>query len=244
MALVREWLPDFLDRHRARHKPHDWPPEDSDAYAVFMKGWISHLSLKEATEAEADAASERLMLSPPRWQQEHLPAVIRVIEEFRTQATAGTDRDSAALASRGCCQCHGVGLTVVWDRQPRPGSPETVSAHCTCPLGRWMRQNTAAAEVQRIPDAADAGRAGSRWRLDPLDMDEWSDRVNLEHFSPADLIREWTSAAAPSRRPRPRPALAVVDPVEPTQRQLDRAAESRAEINRQFSQRRDNPEAA
>lgn len=166
MALVRDWIDDFLDRHRARFDPHDWPDPSSDDYVEFVKGWVTVFALNRVTEEEADNASCRLTAEPPRFRKNHLPAVLRCALDSRGN-DAPTDREAAEAASRGCGLCFGSGLVTVWHPQPDPANfvPAAVSAHCTCAMGRWMRQHFARDKelLRRIPDLADVQVGRSAW---------------------------------------------------------------------------------
>lgn len=81
--LVRDWIMDFLHRHRARFGPHDWPAPGSEEFAEFLHGWLNAFSRHSITREEADAASLKLVECPPRYRNDHLPALITSVEITR-----------------------------------------------------------------------------------------------------------------------------------------------------------------
>jgi hypothetical protein len=82
---IRNWVGDFLGRHRARFNPADWPEAGCDEWYEYVKGWIKAFALKAITEAEADEASQHLTLVPPKWRLDHIPAVVRQVEALRAE---------------------------------------------------------------------------------------------------------------------------------------------------------------
>ena len=97
------------------------------------------------------------------------------------------ERDAARSASRGCEHCGAEGLATIFhpdyrgyvieereaigrdgEIRPRPMAMR-VAAHCTCPMGVWMRANTEAETRRRIPDLAGVLEGRSRWvAADPM----------------------------------------------------------------------------
>lgn len=156
------WVDGFLESHRGRFVPHDWPAADSDEYLDLLGDWIEAFRAAGVTEGEAVRASRRLTLAPPRWRRDHLPAVMETIRAMRAErapAEAPETRDAAAAQSRDCARCGGQGLAPVTGTAERHGAfvEYSCAAHCVCPLGRWMRKTIAAARggevlVRRIPD--------------------------------------------------------------------------------------------
>lgn len=152
--LVKDWITGFLQRHRARFAPADWPKiGPSDEWIEFTKGWITALSLRQVTEVEADIASEQLTARPPTWRREHIPAILEAIEALRREKGGGpvpTSREAAEAASKGCDRCGGYGLTTVWHPRPDPDAriPATTAAYCSCAAGRWIEK----AHREQSPD--------------------------------------------------------------------------------------------
>jgi hypothetical protein len=89
--LVKDWISGFLDRHRARFNPPDWPDPETGEWVEYVKGWITAFATKQISEAEADEASRLLVLTPPRWRQDHIPALVSAVLTVRGQKSA-TDR--------------------------------------------------------------------------------------------------------------------------------------------------------
>jgi hypothetical protein len=55
---VKEWIGEFLERHKARFDPHDWPAaEAAEERLEYTRTWVTAFSLKSITRDEADEAS-------------------------------------------------------------------------------------------------------------------------------------------------------------------------------------------
>lgn len=188
--LIKEWLPEAIERHRQRH-PAAWPEHDSEADRRFRRDWLSALIDVKARPDEFEAASRRLDGPATAFGEDHLPVLLGLIRSQREEppifAAPPSDRASAEKASRDCEHCGGSGLAPVYhplhDGSPtrvveaddgrRYTVPTRVMAHCTCPIGRWMRAKTGGDVLRRIPDFADIRDGKSRL----LAYDPTADRV-------------------------------------------------------------------
>jgi hypothetical protein len=150
---IRDWLGDFLHRHKARYNPHDWPAgEATEEYDVYVRTWHTEFATRHVTKAEADEASVRLACNPPNFRREHIPMVVHAIEQIRAErnpmATACGTREAARDASRGCEYCGGGGLATAY--HPWPSDEHRVSAtaaaYCVCAHGRYIKRNHAETE--------------------------------------------------------------------------------------------------
>lgn len=182
--LIREWITGFLERHRALFSPHDWPTDGSEEAAEYVKGWITAFATKQVSEPEASLASRRLVTTPPNWRREHIPAVVKMIEEIRKEkggeAPADSTREAAEFASRGCPFCSGVGMCPVYHPCPDPARKESpcVAAHCSCQAGQWMRKRLAETHpelLRRIPDLIAVAQGYSTYQIDPPWYDATAD---------------------------------------------------------------------
>jgi hypothetical protein len=174
---VKEWIGEFLERHKARFDPHDWPAaEAAEERLEYTRTWVTAFSLKSITRDEADEASRRLGPTPPNYRREHIPMVVHAVEQLRAErsptAAAGGTRDEAKLASFGCEHCGGEGLATVY--HPRPSDEnriaKTYAAYCVCALGRWTRHNHAQHSpdlLHRIPDFEHVLAGGSAYLAEP-----------------------------------------------------------------------------
>ncbi len=234
---VRDWIDDYIARHKALTGPHDWPLAGSDDWAEYIRGWALAFIRRGVTEAEADAASARLAETPPKFQKDHLPAVLAVVEAARAAAgnAPAQDRESALHASKGCDRCGGSGLVSLFHPDPA-NVPPSVGAHCTCPYGRWVRAHTEAPDLRRIPDLADPGE----WRLDPPGLEPIHPSL-VPTYGVAALIRDWTARARDERPARRRQAAgpAALEFPGVSAEEQRRADERRAELARQFESRRE-----
>lgn len=102
-----------------------------------------------------------------------------------SEPVRSAERDDAAQRSFRCRICEGQGMRLVFHSdgdgareiaQTIPDGrggmktvriPTQVSAHCICPLGRWMRDKTDFATRRRIPDVAEILEGYSVWLLEP-----------------------------------------------------------------------------
>lgn len=180
MREIKYWIHDFLGKHWTRYRRIDWPdassPAAQDLARVWMRAFIEH----RVTEEEANLASERLGMNPPKYRDDHIPAILHEVEAIRKangQAAAPDSREEAERLSRDCPKCQGMGqlrvyhprytgnavITIEYEDGTIARGPAHVSAHCTCPLGRWMRGKTEPEMKRRILDLADVEAGLSRW---------------------------------------------------------------------------------
>lgn len=179
---VDDWFYGWYLGHTARHPRHDWPDLDTDKGAVFYAGLRDLLVKKGVHDLDvATEASELMLDNPPKYLDQHGPALhAAAVQIFKARAAdaAGNpidDRESAAIASKACRYCDGIGLAVVWASKPDPEKKigETASAYCICALGRWAEANhrEKSPDVRkRIPDLRDVLNGRSFWRLNPPGM--------------------------------------------------------------------------
>lgn len=77
-----DWIDRYLGRYRKRFDPFDWPT-DPDGWFEFVAGWVDRLRTYRVTEGEANAAALQLAGCPPRYRNDHLPAVLEVVKSMR-----------------------------------------------------------------------------------------------------------------------------------------------------------------
>lgn len=82
---VDDWLFDFLERHRKRYRPFDWPEPGSDEDLLFAEVWSHAFRRDGVAEREADDASIALGPTPPRYRSDHLPAILRAVRQGREE---------------------------------------------------------------------------------------------------------------------------------------------------------------
>lgn len=190
--LIKEWLPEAIERHRRRH-PGGWPEPDGHEGKRLSRDWLNALITEHVHKAEFDAASRQLETDGITFGEDQLPRLLELIRANRTQTSRraaipiSSDRETAERDSRGCAHCDGGGLATVYhplhDSSPTrtvEGDdgrsytiPTRVMAHCTCPMGQWMRSKTGGDVLRRIPDFADVQSGKSRL----LTFDPTADRV-------------------------------------------------------------------
>jgi hypothetical protein len=114
------WIDKFLTRYRRRFDPHDWP-SDGDDWFEFVAGWVAAFRKHRVAEGEANAAAVTLAEYPPRYRNEHLPALLTLVRSNRPAA----DAPGRALAERArwrweasVREAKGARLQVAWDALP------------------------------------------------------------------------------------------------------------------------------
>ena len=146
MSMVREWFRGWKLRHIEVVHRHDWPKLTSE----YWDTWFDAFCQAKASEAAANASSDKMALEPHPFLDGQLKAFLGVLKGIRLETDNATllSREEVSVASLGCDWCSGSGLAVVVrrDRQPfalmTPGGiaieqPHAVMA-CVCSLGRWM----------------------------------------------------------------------------------------------------------
>lgn len=164
-AEFKAWC-DFHTRSCPRA---DWPSD-----AVFWASWKRRIDKLNCDLDTARAATERVAEDPPPYLDGHLKAVAEaVIAIYRERDAAhATPAALEERARRGdelqrdevarlhqlaadCPLCGGNGLAV---RHGRVDPTRTLTLHCTCVLGRWIRsrcRKTAPEVYRRIRDLAE-----------------------------------------------------------------------------------------
>jgi hypothetical protein len=180
---VDDWFLDFyLDHTAGRHKRDDWPDLDSHEGKVFYDGFRHLLVVRGVHDRDVAEEASVAMMGAKLWNVSDHPAALVAAAALIYQARGANgqgasldDRESAALASRACTYCDGIGMAVVWASRPDPARKiaETSSAYCICALGRWAERTHREKSPdlrKRIPDLADVLNGRSFWRLNPPGM--------------------------------------------------------------------------
>lgn len=182
MAYLQDWVEMFLSKHKLRYKPHDWPMEDSEEWGEFVKLWVGAFASHRISEDEADLASMRLATKPPRWQREHIPAVVNEVLASRPVAFGPVpgEREEAQRQSKDCKYCGGNGLTTAYHPLYRGVSIVDVTdqygevirrvvkaaCHCVCQHGRWIRSKVDDESRKRTIDGDMIRVRRSDWSFD------------------------------------------------------------------------------
>ncbi len=122
---ARRWVQKFLRKHIDWHQPPEgtWPEPGSVELAEFEKIWCDAFASQNVTDDQAYTASKRLLQSVdrPRFRNDHLPAVLKAVEDLRSEnfaqgpgGTVASTREQAQAKSADCRHCHGSGITVVF----------------------------------------------------------------------------------------------------------------------------------
>ncbi len=219
MQAVIDWLPRFVEEHRARHPDAFLPEFDSDDGKVLYEAWravfVRHgvQDYSVATEASKYLAGEKV--PHPR---DHLPTLLalavgvykkRQAEGLATHGEGGTDtREAAERASKDCRACGGSGLVTVWHERPDHAArvPVSLAAYCDdCPMGHWIEKNhrEKSPDIRKLFDWRSRRLRQPGWLADPPWFDADAAKGNAL-FSPAALVRAWTEKAKASAKDRPK----------------------------------------
>ena len=150
MAKVRDWIGGFLVAHSERFKPADWPRSGTPELRQFTSDWLRAMAVLDppATLDEATTASESLLLTPPDFRRQHIPAIVAAIKARRAATAPGRPAATscpdpaqveARERSRDCPECRGTGWAqrfVLWHSIRRPFA---VDLFCRCAYGRWHK---------------------------------------------------------------------------------------------------------
>lgn len=129
---VAEWFPEWVIRHQSVVRRGDWPAPEDRFWDAARKGLIQ----AGVTQDEADAASNRLALAPPRYLGDQIEALLTAVATARGEA-ARAERPTAS----SCPECAGGGLTSRNFRFMHRDREVVASLACYCPCraGRWLK---------------------------------------------------------------------------------------------------------
>lgn len=223
MPPIRDWVLRFLNDHQLRFRPTDFPATGTIENREFVRLWMTAFADESVSEREAQAASAKLGTNPPRFRNDHLPAVIAIVRQARKTAPSRTldARQEAETASRSCLRC-GPGIDNPWAKamgrvhvfhrryrgQPvlmmanQWGATREVAvqtmAYCICPYGRWLKDH--AGPDDPTPDLQDVidGR-----------LNGWLDREPVLASDVSLPARDKPAAGPDTTLPRSRPGALV-----------------------------------
>lgn len=183
--------PELIEKYMADHAMMlglpDVPDSESDEWRDWVRVWHESMVRKGHTLPSAikDALLRVTSDAPSRW-REQLPAVLKALDEMRSENLAQgddgtsprqpTSREAAEAASRDCEHCAGGGLAAAYHRDhegmeavvDEDGKRRIlrVTAPCVCPMGRWLWSAWKPEIRQRSSDLARVEREEVRdWSL-------------------------------------------------------------------------------
>lgn len=209
MHHVDEWFFQWLEFHQMLHPNRQWMRGDQPNAFEFYTGWIESFERIGATLDVAQRASRNLQENPPKFLNEHLPAIKNAIGELKrveatVAATGGMDRPSpeqveAAMRSNDCPECQGTGWARRQAHWPSHSWTPMLDMFCRCPHGRWRKANDPDLATGRNYDDLQAWP--SIWDSS-LNSPLWSNKpVTAESIADPDTENQWyylpPSEAAP-----------------------------------------------
>jgi hypothetical protein len=203
---VSDWFSDWLEDHRVRHAGANLPDPASDEGLTVYSGWRSNFVRRGIHDRDVATSASELLQSEVHYPKDHFALLCdlatRLYQERQpASATTGAQPiEVARLQSKGCERCHGGGFAVVHHRNGGP--PNATIAYCVCPLGCSIEQLHRAKSPEvwsRVPHLVNVLAGRSAWWTEPPDLDLAAE-AGYAHFSPADLIREWTHNRSEAHR--------------------------------------------
>lgn len=79
MSEVREWYFRWFERHKARNPHNGWRAFEAASGPLLALGYIRAFDNLGATEADADAASERMQRSGEVWPADHMARILAAL---------------------------------------------------------------------------------------------------------------------------------------------------------------------
>lgn|GEM_PF-3924936 len=147
---IEQWFFRWLDHHQFLHPNRGWVTTGHPDAFTFYVGWMECFTRMGATEEICNAASKRMQENPPRFLNEHMPAIKLAIAEVRREQQASSvsspDQPSreqlkASLDSHSCPECDGTGWALRQAHWPSLRWTPRVCMFCRCPHGRWRKRN-------------------------------------------------------------------------------------------------------
>jgi hypothetical protein len=197
---VSDWFVDWLEDHRVRHAGANLPDPSSDEGLTVYSGWRSNFVRRGIHDRDVATAASELLQSEVHYPKDHFALLCdlatRLYQERQpASATTGAQPlEVARLQSKACERCHGGGFAVVYRRDGCDTPLLSTVAYCVCSLGCAIeaahRQDSRECHG-RIPHLVNVLAGRSAWTTEPpgIDLDA---EAGYAHFSPADLIHEWT----------------------------------------------------
>jgi hypothetical protein len=180
-VIALDTFHEWLEIHKARHTLTRLPSSEGVTGKWYYGLWLKRFNEMGADVPALQEASEKLADEPPKQGKDHWPLLRGLVADvLRSRGLAvgdATTRETAEAASKECERCGGGGLTTVWHPEPayELKRPETVSATCACPMGRWVRRRWAELKqddlIRRTPDWTDVQNGRSMWLAErPVDL--------------------------------------------------------------------------
>lgn len=133
--MAADWVGGFAKKHCLRF---GW---DRDEDLARVLDWRPEFERRHVTAEEADAASRRLLLDPPRQRADHLSQLLKVISDLRVEA-----RPAGYEVREGPCPlCDGSGFVNVphtkdFDKEGTWRMRYTMVVACNCAEGMKVRE--------------------------------------------------------------------------------------------------------
>jgi hypothetical protein len=184
--MTMDWFFDWLPEHQAKVRhPHWVDPEDTAYYLA----WVEFFEKEKISESEAYALTKRMQVTPPRYPDRTLEAILAILPAMREELSGGNpvsgSRDEAISRSLGCRECGGVGFSVRYVH-PEDGPKLSLSSGARIPHGMPVSSPCGSCELgQHIArSVAGPGRQAHTWRDVPdfaVGPVEWSSLPDNRH---------------------------------------------------------------
>jgi hypothetical protein len=167
----REKIEALLTKHIVYFDHMTWPKPDTEDFDDMLKTWCEAFGEKRYSPNLVSRALLAIRKKPPQWKPEHLPELLRLIEESQAEAT-GRQPDvnpSADPNAPACPHCEGTGMATMY-RDDYTGLDSVrvvddgksrivfyrITAPCICRQGRriwadWLQNHVKSADLASMP---------------------------------------------------------------------------------------------
>lgn len=191
--------PDWIEKHSVTFGMAD------EANLRMLAEWAGLFATYGYSPDEVADATGRIALldAPPRFRQDQLPALVRLVRDAR--AGKFEPRRPDAPPASACKLCGGDGMLGVPDYRgmqryealwKRPAPFRTFTAHCRCPLGLWKSKQPKRSLQSLAEYEAEFPEADWRRDLEQHRLEEEAYRKAQSHAGELDrtlgkLMRKW-----------------------------------------------------
>ena len=165
-------LEEIITSHVAYFDHIPWPKIGGDEWTDFVRSWVEAFGERGYSPRRVEKAMRTIRRRPPQWKHEHLPELMKLIDEDENlaQPSGREDRREDDPNAPPCEFCEGGGFAAAYrsDYQGEPGWYYDGSADrrrvvctrvvgpCVCPKGRriwsaWLAQKLKCDDLANLP---------------------------------------------------------------------------------------------
>lgn len=175
-SRYRDKIEAAILRHTQYFDHLPWPKVDSPAWMDLVKTWVDAFGERRTAPAKVEKACRTIRENPPEFKTEHLPELLRLINERDENYAQPGDAGQGEVEGHACPHCEGAGIVRIYRSDYAGRDHEWVAAEdggrrlvvkanmapCVCQRGRGILGNWQASKIQAI----DLGRGMPRgWSM-------------------------------------------------------------------------------